>query len=99
MELTYKFEELPLTIIEDRECVMVNGEVDVEYSTPSDWHIAAIALDGWKQGSGFKTVTVPPDSLWYEIVRAAVLTHCSNGIRCAIMDDMNDYRATAHLRS
>ena len=48
--ITYDFEELPLLIGNGIEAGHVNGSAEIEFSDEGEWRVAAIYLDGSKDG-------------------------------------------------
>lgn len=50
-QLTYKFEELPLLIVDGFEAGLVNGEALLNYWPNGVWSISEIYLDGYRRRS------------------------------------------------
>lgn len=88
-EVKYPFDELPLLVTEDIECVYVEGEAVIEYRSPLEWHIEKIALYGWSDGP-FKLAHISHTTLWHELIRAALLRHRMEQISSTVLEAMQD---------
>lgn len=47
----YKFEELPLAIVNGIEAGLVNGEAEIEIYPDGNWMVSHIAVDGYRKAT------------------------------------------------